>query len=104
VWRSTLNVADAVVGRCVRTASLVRVVVSAMIRFPEANSPLVAISKIPVRFSVPSYLARAARRTRKLFNVTVLVVAPEIGVESELTARLLLSMMSSPLSLPGPCK
>ena len=103
VCRSTLNVVVPVVARWVRRALVFRVVVSARIRLPAANSAPV-ISKVPARLSVLSSFARAPRRTRKLLKVNVDVDAPRIGVEREGAAKLLLSAISSPVSLDGPCK
>src|SRR5690348_11265402 len=101
--RSILNVAVAVVARCVRTALLVKVVMSARIRLPAANSAPV-ISNVPDRLRVLSSFARVPRRTRILLRVSVDVDAPRIGVEREGAAKLLLSAISSPVSLDGPCK
>src|SRR6476646_1482910 len=102
-FRSILNVVVAVVARCVRTALLARVVVSATIRLPAANSPP-DMSNVPARLSVLSNFARAPRRTRKLVIASVAPDAPRIGVEREGAAKLLLSATSSPFSRVGPCK
>src|SRR5689334_12770304 len=101
--RSILNVVVAVVARCVRTALLVKVVMSAMIRLPATNSAPV-ISNVPDRLRVLSSFVRAHRRTRKLIRVSVDVGALRIWGKREGATKLLLSAISSPVSLDGPCK